>query len=83
MNANIVEMTRGHIVLDLNGKTVKIEGEAFLRGHGSPDFVLYRNSIVSWNSPFDHVALTISDKETILAAAAECLSMRGISFEIE
>ena len=41
----LVESTRGHIILDIDGAVIEFQGEAFLRGHGSPDFVIYANEI--------------------------------------
>ena len=83
MVTKIVEMTRGHLILEMDGKTVKIEGEAYLRGFGSPDFVLYRNSIKHWNPPFEGIAIVDQDRDAILLAAGDCLRKSCISFEIE
>lgn len=44
----LVEIARGHVVLEAYCKSIKIYDEALLRGHGSPDFVVYSNSIGRW-----------------------------------
>ncbi len=35
--AKLIKTSRGYIVLEIDGKTINFEGEAFLPGHGSPD----------------------------------------------
>jgi hypothetical protein len=49
----LVEITHGHLRVKIGGKSITIYGEAFLRGYGSPDFVLYQNSIEKWDAPDD------------------------------
>jgi Immunity protein 74 len=44
-------LTRGSVVFEFEGKTVTLQGEGYLRGHGSPDWVIYENSLVGWDPP--------------------------------
>lgn len=62
----LVEIARGHIVLEVDGKSIKIYGEALLRGYGSPDFVVYSNSIDRWDFPDDHGKIPDPVKNKIL-----------------
>jgi hypothetical protein len=47
----LVDIACGHIVLKFEEKTLTIYGEELLREHGLPDFVVYSNSIESWDFP--------------------------------
>ncbi len=37
----LIEATRGSIVLEIDGSIIDFQGEAYLRGYGSPDYVIY------------------------------------------
>lgn len=50
----ITELHRGHVRLQVGDKSITIEGEAYLKGHGSPDFVAYRSTIKKWDLPDGH-----------------------------
>ncbi|MFD0671925.1 Imm74 family immunity protein [Cohnella sp. GCM10027633] len=39
--------TRSYIIVEINGKTVKIPGEMIVGG-----FVAYKNAIIEWEEPF-------------------------------
>ena len=41
----LTEISRGHLRVKDGAKKITVYGEALLRGYGSPDFVLYQNSI--------------------------------------
>ena len=79
----LVEITRGHLWVKVEGKSITIYGEAFLRGYGSPDFVLYQNSIEKWNAPDDKENLTIIEKEQLIQFLKEEFSRRKMLLEIE
>lgn len=71
------DVTRSFVRVSLGGRTARIPGEAFIRGYGSPDFLLSRESVV-WD---DGGAMTDADRarivETVLASALE----RGLNIE--
>jgi hypothetical protein len=79
----IKNITRGYVEFEHQGRTAIIEGEGLLRGHGSPDFVLYSNTFNQWEAP--HAAETISDetKQTLLADLLKAFAERGMTAEIE
>lgn len=80
----IVEMARGHIrYRHANGRTVTIEVEALLPGHGGPDFVIFANSIRRWEPPDHHRELAPAEREEILAGLKEDLTVKGIAFDVE
>ena len=79
----LVEITRGHLWVKVGGKSITIYGEAFLRGYGSPDFVLYQNSIEKWDVPDDKENLTIIEKEQLIQFLKGEFSRGKILLEIE
>jgi hypothetical protein len=76
----ITHMTRGTIELDVGGRKVTVSGEAFLRGHGSPDFVAYRDLVVRWD---DGEALTEADRDAVIDDLLASARARGITVEVE
>jgi len=78
----IIEFHRGHIRLRVHDKIVLIEGEALLPGHGSPDFVAYRNSLTCREVPEGEL-ITESGKKDIEALLATELAKTGMSVEFE
>ena len=61
----ILEVARGHIILKTERGVVRILGEALLPGYGSPDFVVYKNSIKEWLDP-EGVAIDSEDVDLII-----------------
>lgn len=58
------EIARGHLRVKVGAKSATVYGEAFLRGYGSPDFVLYQNSIEKWDAPNDQEGISPAEKIT-------------------
>jgi hypothetical protein len=79
----LVEITRGHLRVKVGRKSITIYGEACLRGRGSPDFVLYQNTIEKWNAPDDKENLTIIEKEQLIQFLKGEFSRRKMLLEIE
>jgi len=79
----LVEITRGHLRVKARGKSATIHGEAFLRGYGSPDFVLYQNSIEKWDAPDDKENLTLIEKKQLVQFLKDEFSRRKMLLEIE
>lgn len=53
--------TRSYINVELDGKTVKIEGEMLIGG-----FVAYKDTIKNWEPPYEHIPITDEEKEDII-----------------
>lgn len=83
MSLLIVNLTRGHIVLKVDEKTVIIYGEGLLRGFHSPDFVVFANSIKHWDAPHDRDEISIEEKREILDFLTEEFARRNMRIEIE
>lgn len=79
----IIEITRSHIKMKFGEKTVTIEGEAYLRGHGSPDFVAYSNSIDYWDPPHDNERVDDQEKSMILENLKIEMDKKKMTLEIE
>ena len=79
----LVEITHGHLRVKIGGKSITIYGEAFLRGYGSPDFVLYQNSIEKWDAPDDKENLTLIEKKQLVQFLKEEFSRRKMCLKIE
>ena len=79
----VIEVARGHLQLRVGAKRLTIRGEALLRGHGSPDFVLYQNSIGKWDAPNDNEEISSDQKEQILRHLREEFLRRSMVLEIE
>jgi hypothetical protein len=62
----LTEIARGHLRVRDGAKSVTVYGEALLRGYGSPDFVLYQNSIEKWDAPNDQEDVTSAEKERLI-----------------
>lgn len=79
----LIEIARGHVRVKDGVKSVTIYGEALLREHGSPDFVLYKNSINKWDTPNNQQGLTPVEKQQVIHFLKEEFSRRKISLEIK
>jgi len=79
----LVEITHGHLRVKIGGKSITIYGEAFLRGCGSPDFVLYQNSIEKWDVPDDKENLTLIQKKQLIQFLKEEFLRRKMILKIE
>lgn len=79
----LVEITRGHLRVKVGRKSITIYGEAFLRGYGSPDFVLYQNSVEKWDAPDDKENLNLIEKKQLVQFLREEFSRRKMFLEIE
>ena len=77
------EIARGHVRVKDGAKSVTIYGEAMLRGYGSPDFVLYQNSVIKWDSPNDQEEITPNQKKKLIHFLIKEFSRRKMSLEIE
>ncbi len=76
-------MTPSRIIAEYDGKPVTILVEALLPGYGSPNFVIFSNSIARWDPPWEHVEFTDDDKQRVMNGLREDLSEKKITFEFE
>jgi len=53
--------TSSYIDVEIDGKTVQIEGELLIGG-----FVAYKDTIKHWEPPYEHIEITDKEKEDII-----------------
>ncbi|HUO49981.1 MAG TPA: Imm74 family immunity protein [Candidatus Paceibacterota bacterium] len=73
----IGKTTSSSIEIQDGERVLKIEGEAFERGSGSPDFIIYANSIREWQTPTGSVPISDEERKKIISFVIEELSKRG------
>ncbi len=78
----IREIARGHIILETDEGVVRILGEALLPGHGSPDFVVYENSIKEWLEP-EKAIISSESKQAIIEQLVKDAKEKKLTIEIE
>jgi hypothetical protein len=79
----LIKISRGHVVLKDDHKTAIIYGEAFIRGHGSPDFIVYSNTILRWDFPNDDCEISSQEKSEIIRFLRDEFIWRNMIVEIE
>ncbi len=79
----ITEITRSHIRIRVGDRTVTIQGEAYLPGYGSPDFVIYENSIRHWDPPNENIEIDEITRKEILELLGKGLEKKKLTFEVE
>jgi hypothetical protein len=79
----LTKIARGHIVLEDGDKTAIVYGEAFIRGHGSPDFIVYCNTILQWDFPNDDCEISSQEKSEIIKFLRNEFIRRNMIVEIE
>jgi hypothetical protein len=75
----ITYSTPSSITIEIDGRTVEIDAQGYLRGRGSPDFVVYSSSIVRWS---DGAKISHEDKDRILDDLRRSAKEKGWSIEI-
>lgn len=68
--------TSSYIKVEINNKTVKIQGEMIIGG-----FIAYTNTIKTWEPPYDDIDIGESTKEEIIRVVIE--KTRNSDFKIK
>lgn len=79
----IADIQRGHIRLSVRARSVTVQGEALLPGHGSPSFVANLNSIQNWDSPDQAIAITDEEKNLIVEMLKGGMAEKNMTIEFE
>lgn len=79
----IIEITRGHICLKVDNKTIRIAGEGLLSKKGQPNYIVYLNSIKKWDPPFDNEIIDEKTKEKIIEKIKVETKEKGLIVEFE
>ena len=75
-----MKFTRSSLTIAVNGRTITVQGEAYLPGHGSPDFVVYSETITRWD---DGAPVSQDERNEVLAQIAREAQSRGLRIELE
>jgi hypothetical protein len=75
-----VKLTRSCLNISVRGRTVTVQGEGYLPGHGSPDFVVYSNTIEEWD---DGSEISEEEKREVLQQIEQEARSSGLRIEIE
>jgi hypothetical protein len=72
-------------VISKNNLILKISGESFLRGHGSPDFIINASSIKHWTDKATRINYIIdnNEKNQIINYVLTALRQKGWNIESE
>jgi hypothetical protein len=73
---SILKTTPSSILVQFGEKTVKIYGESFERGYGSPDFIIDLNSIKAWEKPDANILITDEQRKSIVKYLLNELTLR-------
>lgn len=83
MKFEVLNVSRGDVRLKYGNRHVRVLGEALMASApGEPSFVIYLNSLKTWEKPAED-ALTESDKDEIVAAIRKHFEDRGSVVEFE
>lgn len=69
----IVRSTPFSITISVGLKSMRVGCEVFRRGRGSPDFVIYKDTIVRWDPPFDAEVIDDSGRKRIIDALTKVM----------
>jgi hypothetical protein len=75
-----MRISRSALRLKVANRLVTVGGEAYLPGHGSPDFVVYTNTIEKWD---DGAPISVDEKREIVACVIAQAESQGLRIEIE
>lgn len=62
----ILEVSRGHIKVELGGRFATVPGEMFFPPDDKLGFVVFKNEIIAWDSPHQAERLTSDDVQSII-----------------
>lgn len=80
---SILKITPSSITVQVGKRTVKVSGESFVRGYGSPDFIIDVSNINNWDKPFNLMAVTEVERNFILDYLLKELAKRKLIVRVE
>jgi len=78
----ITKVSRGFIELRVGSKSLTILGEGLLQMKGQPDYVIYEDSIESWDGP-EKEPIDAGTRQVILDDLVKEMREQGMKVEIE
>jgi Immunity protein 74 len=80
---NIINITRGHILIQKGDRIAKAQGEMFFPTEGKMGFVLYADSLGHWEPPHHAQAITADEQAQLIKAIQQDFALGGHALEIE
>ena len=69
----IIEVTRGHVTIQVGDKSVTAWGEMLCESPGLADYLIYGYSIKYWNDPNGKIPISPDQQVAVLAEACDYL----------
>ena len=84
----LLHIARGHVVVEVDNHTARIEGEGFLRPTGPEhpnhvDYVIYPSTLIAWDAPWEKLPLPDKTKGEILDFLRTEFVKRKIKLAVE
>lgn len=79
----ILEVSRGHIKVQLGEKVATAQGEMFFPGNDKMGFLLYRGALKFWDAPNQNLHMTIDDVNMVIDDIRADFLKGGHVLEIE
>lgn len=79
----ILEVSRGHIKVELLGKRLTVPGEMFFPPDEKMGFVVFEKGIKSWDEPNAGVALTKAEVDAVIEDIRQDFAKGGHTLEVE
>jgi Immunity protein 74 len=79
----IIEVTRGHITVEISGRRVTVPGEMFFPDNDRMGFVVYSDRIRNWDAPDDVIAMTDEERRMVIDDIRVVFKKGGHVLDIE
>lgn len=79
----VIDVSRGHILVKLMDRTVTVRGEMFFPGGDKLGFVIYSDTIISWDPPNQDLTITPTERELIIDDIRRDFASGGHTLDVE
>jgi hypothetical protein len=79
----ILEVSRGHIKVEIFGKTITVPGEMFFPPNEKMGFAIFVDKISCWDKPDDSIKLTNEEIDAVIAEIKKDFKKGGHTLEVE
>ena len=79
----ILEVSRGHIKVNIRGRVIRVPGEMFFPPNDKMGFAIYKNEIKSWEPPDDSEQLTSDEIKEVIECIRQDFAKGGHTLEVE
>lgn len=79
----IKEVSKGHICVELSGKTATLPGEMFFPPNGKLGFALSVGGIKYWDSPYQDEEISEKERDALIEEIRNDFAKGGHTLELE